>query len=628
VARRLEIELTSARSDGTWTWRAAGALNPRGLLDASLLYEGAKVGDVVRAEAEFSLEGIAVIAVEPPRPPESPNPNVIALSGRPVAPGVTSDFAADRRPSRGRANGRPARPGEAGKVVVGEEDGARRERLRGEPPQHQKSPDDLEARRDRRTRPARPGARPNGGLHRAGGPPQRPDRLALGPKGVPTAAAHAAEGGPAPADGRPRHGHEVMPAGAATSQVRAPLGRARGAAAKDTHSAGEGPRPGPRSARQGRRLSPGNVHRNALLESLPPEHRPIAQQLMRGGIPAVRTALYFEREKARQEGRPEPSTEGVLAIAESLVNRVKAAEWHDRAEAAVRAGDELLTRDLRSLVTSSDVARDEAARELAATLREMLERRVEAARKAWASELEHLLEQAQVAQALHLSARPPDASARLPAELAVRLRDAAGEALSPELAPRRWLRLLVAVSESPVRRAVKPKGLPANLSPELLEAARQQCGRVPGLAPLLGISVPPPPGPLVVPEVLQKGPAAKRGRRRGQAGPAPAQLAGGLGRAYPGQPVEERPKAVDDKAVDDKAVDDEQSAGARQPTATELVTTELSGASSAEELAATAPARDCAPSDAVEQTTEGTAADSDEPAILSPAGGASPTAAL
>ena len=28
VARRIEIELTSARPDGTWTWRAAGALNP------------------------------------------------------------------------------------------------------------------------------------------------------------------------------------------------------------------------------------------------------------------------------------------------------------------------------------------------------------------------------------------------------------------------------------------------------------------------------------------------------------------------------------------------------------------------------------------------------------------------
>ncbi len=69
VARRIEIELTSAWPDGTWTWRAAGALNPRGTVDASLLYETAKAGDVVRAEAEFGIDGITVVSVEPPRPP-------------------------------------------------------------------------------------------------------------------------------------------------------------------------------------------------------------------------------------------------------------------------------------------------------------------------------------------------------------------------------------------------------------------------------------------------------------------------------------------------------------------------------------------------------------------------------
>ena len=69
VARRIEIELTSARPDGTWTWRAAGALNPRGTVDASLLYSNAQAGDVVRAEAEFGIDGITVVAVEPPRSP-------------------------------------------------------------------------------------------------------------------------------------------------------------------------------------------------------------------------------------------------------------------------------------------------------------------------------------------------------------------------------------------------------------------------------------------------------------------------------------------------------------------------------------------------------------------------------
>ena len=48
VARRLEIELTSDRADGKWTWRAAGAKQPKGILDGALLPEGVGVGDVVR----------------------------------------------------------------------------------------------------------------------------------------------------------------------------------------------------------------------------------------------------------------------------------------------------------------------------------------------------------------------------------------------------------------------------------------------------------------------------------------------------------------------------------------------------------------------------------------------------
>jgi hypothetical protein len=232
-----------------------------------------------------------------------------------------------------------------------------------------------------------------------------------------------------------------------------------------------------------------------MLEGLPAEQQAIAQQLLRGGIPAVRTALHFERERAREEGRPEPSTEGVLSLAESLASRVKAAEWRDRAEAALKGADDLAMRDLRSLVSSSDVAREEASRELVVALREMLEQRVEAHRVAWVNEVTKHLDDGHVLRALRLSARPPDPSARFSAELATRLRDSASAALSPSAPSDKWLAVLQAVVDSPVRRTVKPEGLPPNATPELLEAARQQCGRVPALAPLLGLSVPPPPGP-------------------------------------------------------------------------------------------------------------------------------------
>ena len=67
MTRRLEIELTSARHDGTWTWRAAGAREPRGVIEGKLLEGGARVGAVLRVEAEFELEGITVVSVLPAR---------------------------------------------------------------------------------------------------------------------------------------------------------------------------------------------------------------------------------------------------------------------------------------------------------------------------------------------------------------------------------------------------------------------------------------------------------------------------------------------------------------------------------------------------------------------------------
>ena len=65
MSRRLDVELTSKRDDGTYTWRAAGAKQPKGELDGSLLFDGASVGDVVRAEAEFAVDGVFIVAVSP-----------------------------------------------------------------------------------------------------------------------------------------------------------------------------------------------------------------------------------------------------------------------------------------------------------------------------------------------------------------------------------------------------------------------------------------------------------------------------------------------------------------------------------------------------------------------------------
>ena len=63
MSRRIEIELTSARTDGTWTWRAAGAQKPKGVLDGSILPSGAAVGAVLKAEAENDLDGLTILSV-------------------------------------------------------------------------------------------------------------------------------------------------------------------------------------------------------------------------------------------------------------------------------------------------------------------------------------------------------------------------------------------------------------------------------------------------------------------------------------------------------------------------------------------------------------------------------------
>ena len=63
MSRRIDIELTSTRPDGTWTWRAAGAREPKGVLDGAVLPSGAKAGDVVKVDAEFDLDGITILGV-------------------------------------------------------------------------------------------------------------------------------------------------------------------------------------------------------------------------------------------------------------------------------------------------------------------------------------------------------------------------------------------------------------------------------------------------------------------------------------------------------------------------------------------------------------------------------------
>ncbi len=400
----MDVELTSIRDDGTWGWRAVGARQPKGVVDASLLYEGAKVGDVVRAEAEFELDGISVSAVYPPKHKRAEPDRLEVVGPRRDPTGVTTTPAGRRE--------RPRPPGRSGNGS---------------------------SERRRRDGEGRPGRRP------------KTERVVSADDHRPPAT--------------PAVNHD-----------------------QDKGRAEEQSKP--------RRLNPGNAHRRELLSSLLPEQVPVAEQLIRGGLPAVRQAVAEQNQRARRERAPEVKPDALVAMAEELLPKVKAAVWRDRAEAAAGAVDQIGLRDLRSVVVGADaVARDEQGRLLAARLREAFEARLSKLRDEWSDAVVRSLDEGRVVRALHLSARPPEPAARMPAELAMRLRDAAGAAMAPEAPGDRWSALLEAVVASPVRRVVKPAGLPERSSPELLEAVRRASGQVPALAPLVGIEIPPPPGP-------------------------------------------------------------------------------------------------------------------------------------
>lgn len=402
MSRRLDIEITSRTPEGGYTWRAAGARQPKGMVGAELVPEGVAVGAVLRAEVESGLEGLEVVSVS------------------------SKDEKADERPSDRIEILGPSRRGPG--VSVSYAPGGRRRRT-GEGP-------------GRREGGGREGGGREGGRRDGGG--RRPARRESG--------AARREEGAAAGERRP------------------------------------GERPGP--ARRERRAPTSTAHRNAMLATLGPQELPVAEQLLRGGIPAVRQAIAEQN----VGGASTVNADTVLAIAEQLLPRVNLANWKDRASAAQAAGRDLRLRELRAVVTASrTVTLDDEARAMAKALRETLDQRVRALQEEWTGRVRRGLEEGRVGDALVTSARPPEPATRLPSELAVQLVEAAGAAMTAEADPERWLALLEAVVESPVRRTVKPAGIPG--APEAQEAARRAAGSVPELAKLLGLRIPPPPPP-------------------------------------------------------------------------------------------------------------------------------------
>jgi hypothetical protein len=438
MGRRIDIELTSKRDDGTWTWRAPGAREPRGVVDGALVPEGASPGSVFRAEADFDLEGIFVTSVSGAKHSEhkgrmgerieilgsATNKSTVSVSlaSHGGDKRRRSDMFGDRPPARRRAGPargeRPPNPARAERPP-----GAARAERRPGP------------ERDEQERP-----RSRGPQRRTDGERRTPDRPAR----------------------NSRNGDR--PAGPERGRPRAP--------------------------------QVSTTHRNAALATLKPEQLPVAEQLLRGGIPALRKAIEEQNARARSEGRAQVDPDLLLQMAEELLPKMNLAAWKDRAVAARAADRDCPLRELRAVVAaSSTVNVDEEGRELAAALRKSLDERVTALRESWLGRIGRALEDGRVVDALNAAARAPEPSMRLPSELAVKLSDAAGQAMSDDLDEQSWTEVLDAVVASPVRRTVKPAGIPKEHGQALTNAARNAAGSVPQLARLLGLPIPPPPGP-------------------------------------------------------------------------------------------------------------------------------------
>src|SRR6202167_4850454 len=448
MSRRIEIEITSLNGDVA-TWRAAGAKLPKGVLDSSLVPGGPVVGNVYRADVEQYMEGIEILSVMAPKtasPVDPRNERLELIPTTKTGPDVVVTYAPKGRGGSRREGGDTRREGGP----------SRRE---GGPGRRDSGPGRSErgpGRRDSSTKA-------EGSEERTSSP--RPERTR-----------------------RPPRNHVERDESSATASerpVRAPR----------TDRPARGARP-PRPERPAGPVQPPmtTTHRNSLLATLSPEQLPVAEQLLRGGMPSVRAAVAEQNKNATAQGRPTIDATTIDRIAEDLLGKTNLALWKDRAAGAIGAGRELRLRDLRAVVTSAKtVSLDEEARAQLKELQVSLTARLEHLRTQWNEKLESAITSKNAKEALALVARPPDLSTRLSSDSASRVVTLVSETLNADQAPAVWNEIVELAADTSIRRNIKPLGIPSDESSHAV--AVHNAGAIPELAKLLGMKVPPPPPP-------------------------------------------------------------------------------------------------------------------------------------
>jgi hypothetical protein len=415
MSRRIEIELTSKREDGTWTWRAAGAQQPKGVVEDSVVPAGSQVKDVVRAEVESDLDGTRVLSIAAPKQKAERSGMLQLLpSEKPFEP-VTQQLRKKGGRDGDKRRG-PRREGGEGRPRGERRDGDKRR----------------EGGEGRSERPRRPFFET---------PPELPQR----------------------------------------------------------------PKP--------KRIKPKRVNVDAVLAELPEAQRAIAEKVLNGGVPAVRAAIEEQNKKAVAEGREKVPAEGLLQIAETLLPRLRVAEWRDRALSAETIIEDVDVRDLRSIVVTADqlVAIDEPTRALVAKMKQALVVRQETEIRNWLEDIEAATKVGRVVRALRLSSQPPKAGVPFPAGLATQLVDATVLGLTVDAPAERWITLLEAAAFSPVHAKVLPPAIPAVVSEDLLKTIVRLGPLMPQLAALFGVAVDPKAR---APRPLQQPRPDKNGKKR------------------------------------------------------------------------------------------------------------------
>jgi flagellar biosynthesis regulator FlbT len=425
MSRRIEIELTSARPDGTWTWRAAGAQKPKGVLDGALLPADAAVGLILKADAETELDGVTILSVNTTKAKVEKSGLIELITSDKPFEAVTQQLARRERSDRGdRDRGDRGDRRDRGPRREGDNRGP------GSGPRRDKPAGDGADRRDRApgSGPRREGDNRERGPRREGGsqrprfeaPPELPQRPKA--KRLKTGRAHR-------------------------NAVLADLSEAQKAVAERALLGGL---PAVRQAVN---------EQNTRLKAEGKEEIPaagllaIAEQL----LPRLRVAEWLDRADA------------ALADVEELDLR--------DLRSVVAASDDPM------------VARDESTREVAARLKEALVTKQEKELALWFEDIDAAVGVGRVVRALKLSSQPPKAGVRFPAESAAKLANAANASLTADALPDRWVAVLEAVAFSPVRSLVQPAAKPTQINDELLATVKRLGALLPAVAALFGIEV-------------------------------------------------------------------------------------------------------------------------------------------